>query len=105
MNYKILNGKDFNYFKKPIITSTTFKPNNEEPDILFNIKYLVSFSMVNEGNAKVEYSFNGTTVHGDMIPGTATSTITFDNRRVSAIWFRVPDGGSVTVRVEAWSAG
>ena len=83
--------------------STTFKTTTEEPDVMFNIKYQLSFSMVNEGNVKVEYSFNGNTLHGDMTPGTSTSSITFDNRKVSKIWFRVPDGGSAIVRVEAWS--
>jgi len=52
----------------------------------------------------VEYSFNGTTVHG-VLDGTATSTtrvVKFDNRVVSLIWFRLKSGGPATITATAW---
>lgn len=91
-------GFDNNFFKKVTVTNTTFPADSQ---ITINIRGQFSFSLVNEGNAVVEYSFNGSTVHGDMTPGTPTAAIFFDNRKISAIWFRAPS--SCVVRVEAWS--
>lgn len=52
----------------------------------------------------VEYSFNGTDVHGDITPQTPTAGLVFNNRKISLIWFRIKDGssGPVTIRIEAW---
>lgn len=91
-------GKDFNYFKKVDVASSSFQDN---PEIVINIRGISSFSLVNEGDAVVEYSFNGETVHGDLTPDTPTEAIFFDNRPVSYIWFRTATPGQ-TVRVEAW---
>jgi len=97
----ITTGKDFNFFRKVDSSSTFF---TETALIAFNFKGLASFSLVNEGAGVVEYSFNGNTLHGDMIPGTVTASLFFDNRRVSKIWFRSPGGGTNTMRIEAWAA-
>jgi hypothetical protein len=96
---KINQGADFNFFRKVTVNTPNF-PN--EANIIFDIKYQVSFSLVNEGNDIVEYSFNGNVLHGDLTPGTSTGAIFFDNRRVSFIWFRARTPGQI-VRVEAWS--
>ena len=96
----ITNGKDFNFFRKTDVTKTAFTGNS---DIAFNFRGQFSFSMVNEGSSVIEYSFNGTVLHGDLTPGTTTEALFFDNRRVSKIWFSVASG-SHTIRVEAWAA-
>lgn len=96
----ITNGYDYNYFKRITVTATSFQ---SDSDVVFNINApLCSFSLVNEGNVTVTYSFNGSTIHGDLIVGTPTQAIFFDNRSVSAIWFSVPSG-SANVRVEGWA--
>jgi hypothetical protein len=96
----IEHGKDYNYFKKLTVINSKF-PNNSH--VTFNIKFLQSFSLINEGTAVIEYSFNGNTVHGDLSPGTPSAGIFFDNRRVSAIWFRKAEGGAdSTIRIEGW---
>lgn len=98
---KIVAGKDFNQFTKPTITNSSFPV---DADVFFNFRGLVSFSLVNEGSGVIDYSFNGTTVHGDLTPGTPTAAIFFDNRRVPCIWFRLKSGAASVVRVEAWAA-
>lgn len=90
-------GKDYNFFTKVTVVDTSF-PSNSQVTIPFGGQ--TGFSLVNEGNTVVEYSFNGTTLHGDMTPNTPTAAMVFDNRRVSAIWFRA--SSSCLVRVEAW---
>jgi hypothetical protein len=97
----ITQGQDYNFFTKVTVDGYVFDPDTE--DVLITIKGQQTFSLVNEGSTLVEYSFNGNTLHGDMTPGTSTAAIFFDNRRVSKIWFRAPDGGDPIVRVEAWS--
>ncbi len=90
-------GKDYNFFTKITVTDTSF-PTNSQVTIPFSGQ--TGFSLVNEGSVKIEYSFNGSTLHGDLTPGTPTAAIIFDNRRISAIWFRA--SSSSIVRVEAW---
>lgn len=73
------------------------------PDIIIPFS-TQSVSFLNEGSGTVEYSFDGTTLHGDLISGTACSGLTFDNRVVCFIWFRIKTGstGPINVRIEAW---
>ena len=92
-------GKDFNFFAKITVTDTTF-PNESQVTIPFAGQF--GFSLVNEGSDVIEYSFNGNTLHGDLTPGTPTAGMIFDNRRISAIWFR--SNSSSVIRVEAWAA-
>lgn len=96
-----INGKDRNFFKKITVTDSDFPTDCQ---VFVNINpNIKSFSLVNEGNSLVEYSFNGNTLHGDLTPGTPTAAIFFDNRSISKIFFRAPAGGSPDVRVEAWA--
>ncbi|MDP2696409.1 MAG: hypothetical protein Q8O87_04165 [bacterium] len=95
----ITQGKDTNFFQKVTINSAAFKSNC---DIYINIRGTCSFTMINEGLGTIEYSFNGSTLHGDMIPGTPTEALFFDNRVVSKIWFRTAAGPNI-VRIEAWA--
>lgn len=93
-------GKDFNFYQKFNVQSATFLPN---ADMVINIKWQRGLSIINEGNVVVEYSFNGNIVHGDLTPNTDSSGFVWDNRSVGLIWFRVPNGGTAVVRVEAWA--
>ena len=93
-------GRDNNFFDKITISNTEF-PN--EPQIKINIINQKSASFLLETNSTVEYSFTGNKTHGDMIGGTATSGIFFDNRNMSAIWWRVIGGENpAKIRIEAW---
>lgn len=97
----ITQGFDFNFFKKVTIINATF---NSQADVVFNIKYLSSFTLMDETSSTVvEYSFNGTTLHGEMDSSKDSKTLLFDNRRVTGIWFRMKSGASAVIRVEAWA--
>ena len=91
---KIDYGRDFNFFKKMLISSVTFGTNCDV--IIPFSSYSVIFHL--EGLGNVQYSFNGYTIHGDMIDGYASETMTFTNRTISKIWFK----GDGYIRVEAW---
>lgn len=91
-------GKDYNFFTKINVTDTAF-PNESQVTIPLAGQY--GFSLINEGSSVVEYSFNGNVLHGDLTPSTPSAAIIFDNRRISAIWFRASSAS--VVRVEAWA--
>ena len=95
------HGRDDNYFKKLTFSNTDW---NEDSDFTIQIIGQFSFSLLNEGDEIIEYSFNGNNLHGDMTPGKPSAGMTFDNRRISAIWVRSPSGNPTTLRVEAWVA-
>jgi hypothetical protein len=105
-------GYGHNYFKKFTVTATSFgggSVDGYQPDgiITFSTQYVI---MINEtataDNKIVEYSFNGTTVHGelDCASGSQTVKLEMPYRVVSKIWFRVKSGstGPLTVSVQAW---
>ena len=94
-------GYDFNFFQKVVVTAGAF---NTDCDVLINMKaptYTVTFQL--ESGGPVQYSFNGSTVHGDMQQGTTglitSNSLVFQNRVISKIWFK----GTGTVRIEAWA--
>lgn len=102
-------GRDHNFFQSASITATTFgggSVDGYQPDMIITFPtYGVIFTNETAGQV-VEYSFNGTTVHGQL-DGAVTSTtrtLTFLNRTVSPIWFRLKSGsgGPSTVTVTAW---
>ena len=93
-------GRDNNFFDKISVSDSSFPA---DPQTRINIIDQKSLSFVLETNSTVEYSFNGNKTHGDMISGTATSAIFFDNRNASAIWWKVKSGTSpAIIRIEAW---
>lgn len=59
------------------------------------------FSILNKGSYVIEYSFDGTNLHGSLATSGADQGFVFDNRFEGAIFFR-SIGGYGTVRVEAW---
>lgn len=94
----IAQGKDYNFFQRLTVSNANF---NTDSDVIFNYKGLPSFSLINEGSGIVEYSFNGTTLHGDLVPGTPSSSMTFNGRGYSQIWFRIKSGSPSNVRIES----
>jgi hypothetical protein len=94
-------GKDHNFFQRLTVNWSSF---NTLPDVIIPIMGNPSFSFVNEGTNPVEYSYNGNTKHGDLVPNTPSAAISFNHRGQSQIWFRVLDGYT-TVRVEAFTEG
>lgn len=100
-------GHDFNFYEKNTVTATTFgggSVDGYQPDmfITFSTQGLI---FLNEGTGVVEYSFNGLTVHGELDSTKSSVGLSFDNRVVSKIWFRVKSGsaGPIIVSVQAWS--
>ena len=99
---KNTKGVDFHKFTR--VTVDGYEFNEDGADVVFNFRTggFLSFSLVFEGTGRIEYSFNGNTVHGDMTAGTPTAAMFFDNRPVFAIWFRLVSGDGGPVRVEGW---
>ena len=105
---KYSRGKDWNFFEKSAVNWTTFggnSPDGYQPDMIipFNTRGAL---FLNEGTGVVEYSFNGTTVHGELNSAGISAGLSFDNRIVCKIWLRVKTGssGPITVSVQAWAA-
>lgn len=110
-------GKDHNYFQTFTVTSTTFgggSVDGYQPDgiITFSTQYVrfINETLPQAASKIIEYSFNGTTVHGQLDCNTTATqisqTIKIDMpfRVVSKFWFRVKSGstGPLTVSVQAW---
>jgi len=92
-------GRDFNFFQNATITASTFAT---DADMVITFpSYTVTFVLT--GGGKLQYSFNGNTVHGDMdsAVGSLTASLTFQNRQVTKIWFK-NTSGTTSIRVEAW---
>jgi hypothetical protein len=107
VDYRIDYGQDFNYYKKVTVSNTTFGivDNGYSPDVIIPFT-TQSVIFLNEDDADVvEYSFNGFDVHGELSPILPSRGLTFDNRVICKIWFRVKSGsaGPITVRVDAWA--
>jgi len=113
---KKTQGRDFNFFQIVPVNWTQFgAPDGYTAKDGYGPDIIVSFptqgvSFINYGGSSantIQYSFNGTTVHGDMVPGTPSQALVFDNRTISMIWFRLSPGsvGVVNLRVEAWAKG
>lgn len=102
-------GHDHNFFQKVAVSTNQFgggSTDGYQPDLLITFStYGVIFNTEGSSTNTVEYSFNGTTVHGELVPGTNRATLSFPNRVISMIWFRVKAGstGPITVSVEAWA--
>ena len=100
------NGKDRNFFQKVSVTSSSFgavSVDGNQPDMM--ITFLTQGAMfLNLGTGVVEFSFNGNTVHGELNSANPSSGLTFNDRIISKIWFRVQSGssGPIVVSVSAW---
>ena len=110
----ITYGRDYNYFKEVIINSTTFGgdtyPDGYSIADGYNCNAIIWFKpegiiLFNKSTAIIEYSFNGTTLHGELdgTSGSLTKMLTFYNRIQSKIWFRVKSGGPGTIQIHSWA--
>jgi len=89
----------FNYFTNLLVDGYAF-PDTPQVNLGFNSQ---GIAFLNKSSIyTIQYSFNGTTIHGDLDPADESKGIIFDHRIESKIWFRAV-GGYATVRVEAWS--
>lgn len=99
-------GRDFNFFAKLSVTATTFgggSTDGYQPDIVITFP-TQGVLLFNEGTGVVEYSFNGTTVHGELDSTKASASLRFDNRIVDCAWFRIKSGssGPIIISIHAW---
>lgn len=92
----ITDGVDFNRFITVSVTSAVFQTNADAQLLIRGPS--ISFYMKNTGAADIEYSFNGSTLHGKLPTNTERF---FPYRRVSKIWFRA--AAPSTVEIEAWA--
>lgn len=96
---KKTQGKDFNFFQRVDVASSTFGNN---PDIIIPFSNN-GIMFLNEGTGVVEVSFNGNTVHTELNSADSSAGLVFDNRAVSLVWFRLKSGTPpISIRVEAW---
>jgi hypothetical protein len=93
-------GKDYNFFKKIIVSNSSFNF-DADTHIPFPIEHL---SFVNEGTGIIEVSFNGLTVHSELNPNSGTANVTIHNQGISKIWLRLKSGGISTVRIQTNSS-
>jgi hypothetical protein len=101
-------GRDFNFYQKLNVTATDFGSNSVngvQPDMVITFPTQTVMFLNESTVGVVEYSFNGTTVHGELDPTLISKSLTFDDRVISLIWFKLKAGnaGPVTIRVDAWS--
>lgn len=93
---------DRNFYSECTVADLTYP--KDGCSVLIDMQYPESFMLVNEGNSKVYYSFNGTIDHGSLTPSTPTAAKAFDNRVISKVWFRLATSSApTTVTVEAWA--
>jgi len=94
-------GRDFNFYKKVEISNFDFE---EETDTIITFSTQTVMMLLENTTGVVEYSFNGNTVHGELNSALPSRAISFDNRKISKIWFRLRSGspGPLTVRIDAW---
>ena len=115
-NIKKNHGRDFNYYSSTSVSWTQFgAPDGYTVEDGYGPDLVITFPtygviMTNETDGQiVEYSFNGNTVHG-VLDGentpvvSTTRSVTFLNRQVALIWFRLKSGsaGPATITVTAW---
>jgi len=89
----------WDYFNEITVTETSF-PSSAQVDFNF---HTVGFNLINQGSEIIEYSFDGTNVHGQLDASGDTVEADFISRIVNKIWFRVSSGIS-QVRVEGWGS-
>ena len=106
-------GPDYDYYQKVEVNWTQFgapdgytTADGYGPDLVipFSTQGVLFLNEEESATNVVEYSFNGITVHGELDPTLPSKGMSFDNRVISLIWFRLKSGstGPVTIRVDAW---
>lgn len=87
----------WNYFEVITVDGYSFPT---EPQVNFGF-LAQGFSFLNRGSKIIEYSFDGTTLHGDLNPSDESVQLTFNNRAECKVWMRGDDGYG-DIRIEAW---
>jgi len=95
-NAKVTRGADFNFFHEDSVANTAFDQDPYIPGVRGSSH---SFYIRTSG-ATLEYSFNGSTLHGRLTAAQAERF--FPNRSISKIWFRAV-GGTAIIEVEGWA--
>ena len=98
----ITYGFDSNYFSKVIVTSDGYWNTNCDIIIPFSTQTVM---FLNLGTGVVEFSFNGSQIHGELNSGNPSAGMVWDNRTIAKVWFRVQAGSSapITVSIMAWA--
>ena len=100
---RVINfGHRYNYFNRISVSAATFAV---APDVLLSFKGTPSISLINEVTGIIQYSFNGSDIDGDMVPGTPSAQMVFNRRGYSQIWFKLASGATSNIRVEATADG
>ena len=87
----------YNYFSVITVDGYEFPI---KPQVVFPFNSQ-GFTLLNRGSHIIFYSFDGTTIHGDLNPADASRNLSFDTRNECKIWFAGLDGYG-TCRVESW---
>jgi hypothetical protein len=114
----ITQGRDFNYFNKVTISSAIYGGSNTafylpdgyqdgySPDALITFPTYGIILLNETASSVVRVSYNGQTDHDELnttITTANAASFEYDNRVVSAIWFRLVSGGAATVSIRAWA--
>jgi hypothetical protein len=93
-----------NAFANISLTTTTFPAEAQFDCPAGSPEGRYGLSLLWTSGVAIEYSFDGTIVHGDLEGGLPNQGLTFDNRPIPSrkIWFRVVTATTSVVRVEAW---
>lgn len=99
---KKTTGIDHNHWERLAVTTVGF-PQTAQVGFKFRggIKDII---LTLEGGTTVAYSFNGNTVHGELISGTTRAQVYLLRRPAAGIWFKLLAPGAGTVTIEAWAS-
>lgn len=78
------------------------------PDATIDIDYGIVAGLMlynKHATAIVEYSFDGTNLHGELDPADGTRGKSFDWRHARKVWLRIKTGstGPAVVSIESWA--
>lgn len=98
-------GRDFNFFQKITVTWNSFGNGSADgysPDMFITFPTTGIMLLNEDAVSVVECSFNGTTVHDELSQVAGSKDVSYDNRRISKIYFRLKSGSSAIISVRAW---
>jgi hypothetical protein len=102
---KVNYGRDFNFFQKVTVTWSTFgggSVDGYQPDLVVTFPTSGILILNEDSSSIVALSYNGNVQHDELNPALPSKGIAYDNRVVSAIWFKLVSGSSAVISVRAW---
>lgn len=105
-------GPSFDFYSRQTVTWATFGHDGYTvadgyvPDVIIPFSTYGIIILLETASAVVEFSFNGTDVHGRLdssVTNGVAQKYVYENRVNSFIWFRIISGSSPVVQVQAWS--